>query len=130
MKKRTRFGLLSCEGQILFINFTPDMELNNQDIKELNDIAVHDFKLEKYAMVVDIRGNAYTTPESRKFSADNPYVKNHIAYGIVVSSIAEKLRVNFFIDFNRPKVPTRMFTDMDECIQWLNEKITESLSNP
>jgi hypothetical protein len=48
----------------------------------------------------------------------NPYSN---AEAIVIYSISQKLLGNFYLSFNRPKKPTKVFTKMEEALQWLEQ---------
>lgn len=46
----------------------------------------------------------------------NPYSN---AEAILIYSISQKLLGNFYLRFNKPKKPTKIFTKMEEALSWL-----------
>ncbi|MDF2438503.1 MAG: hypothetical protein K0Q95_2879 [Bacteroidota bacterium] len=51
-----------------------------------------------------------STPEANKYT---------IASAFVVKSIAQKLLGNAYVTFNKPVTPTRIFTDEQDALRWL-----------
>jgi hypothetical protein len=62
------------------------------------------------------------SPEARELAANKELSKNRTSLAFVTDSLAHKLVVNFFIKFNRPSTPTKLFTDEEEAIRWLKGK--------
>lgn len=60
------------------------------------------------------------TKEGRDFMASDEAVKFTIAEAFVIQSLAQRILGNFFLKFNRPKVPTKIFTDKQKAELWLN----------
>jgi hypothetical protein len=46
-------------------------------------------------------------------------LKQTLARAVVVNSDLNKLVANFFTRLSKPKVPTRLFTDIDSAYEWL-----------
>lgn len=59
------------------------------------------------------------TKEAREFGASNEGLKHSIAEAYVLSSLAHKILANFYIKFNKPKVPTQFFKTKEEATIWL-----------
>ena len=61
--------------------------------------------------------------EARAYLSSDEGVKGLKAGALVVSSAFSKHMANFFlkITVNKQKIPTRLFTDRQEAIDWLNE---------
>lgn len=74
----------------------------------------------KFSVILDTR-NKYSsiTNEARHFFATDPNIlplRRKIA--IVVNNMPTKLLANFFIQFNKPQTPTKLFTDYEKAIEW------------
>jgi hypothetical protein len=70
-----------------------------------------------------IKVDKYTLPsaEARKFIAQadsNPYAK---AEAYVISDLPQKIVGNFFLKFDKPARPTKMFTKEEEAMEWLKQ---------
>jgi hypothetical protein len=73
-----------------------------------------------YPCFFDITQVKQTTKEARDYLAveGNALIS---ASAILVSSPMLKMMANFFIMVNKPKNPTRMFTDKEEALAWLGQ---------
>ncbi|WP_439882015.1 DUF7793 family protein [Pontibacter sp. MBLB2868] len=96
-------------------------EIENMDL-DMAKACVKDRKEftnnKSYPCLVDVVMLKNSTKEARDYFADegNEGIK---ANAILVSSSAVKMMTNFYIMVNKPKNPTRMFTDKDSALEWL-----------
>ena len=83
------------------------------------------FKNEAYPCLFDITEVRQTTKEARDYMADkgNDLV---IASAMIVTNPMLKMMANFYVMVNRPKNPTRLFTDRESALEWLNQFKTMS----
>ena len=99
--------------------------------KQLDKVDVEDAKLivedrldyasgATYPYLFDIREVKNFDKGARDYMADkgNDLVS---ASAILVDSFVMKTIANFFITVNRPKKPTRLFTDYRKALEWLDE---------
>lgn len=58
-------------------------------------------------------------PEVRDWAAESS--GNHYTFvdAIVISNFAQKIIANFYIKFNKPKMPTKIFTSTDKAYEWI-----------
>lgn len=78
-------------------------------------------------------GTFYNVYQFESFADANPEVRtwasnetgNHytIVDAIVISSFAQKILADFYMKFNRPVKPTRIFTNLKSAVSWVNECI-------
>lgn len=57
--------------------------------------------------------------DSSDFSASEEGQRYTIADALVVKSLSQKILANFYLKFNKPAKPTRIFTNEEEAITWL-----------
>ncbi len=57
--------------------------------------------------------------QTREFMATEESLKYSKAEAFLITSLAQKILINFYIKFNKPLVPTRVFTDKEAAIEWL-----------
>lgn len=74
-----------------------------------------------YLVLSDGRVNVRVSPEARAFSASEEASRNRIAEAILINSVAARLTANFYIRFNKPSTPTRIFTDEQKALEWLRK---------
>lgn len=121
MEKRitVRAGeIIYTENKIIKFTLKEDVEIEVEDIKEIIrvlDIAI----LQKpYCILIDARCSGNATREARAYASKHSTKKNE-AEAILINSIPMRLLVNSYIQFNKPSVPTRMFTSEEKAIKWL-----------
>ncbi|PSR53138.1 hypothetical protein AHMF7605_06140 [Adhaeribacter arboris] len=96
------------------------------DIMDINvaEATVRDrlqfFENTAYPCLFDITQVKETTKDARDFMANegNNLV---LASAMVVNSPMLKMMANFYIMVNKPKNPTRLFTDRESALEWLEQ---------
>jgi len=75
-------------------------------------------KNDKYLILVDGRVNLSISKEARAFAAQH---KNDgsTASAFIITSTANKLIGNFYINVNKPNIPTKIFSSEEKAIEWL-----------
>lgn len=73
-----------------------------------------------YPSLFDITKVKQSTKGARDYMA-NEGNAGVAASAILVSSPMVKMAANFYIKVNKPKNPTRMFTDRNEAVEWLKQ---------
>lgn len=58
-------------------------------------------------------------PEVRTWASAPSGNKNTIADALLISSLPHKLMANFYMKFNKPVKPTKIFNSRDKAVQWL-----------
>ena len=73
----------------------------------------------KTPVLADSRYALEHTKESRDFYSSKEVSEKITAMAVLVDSIAMKLIVNFFINFNKPHFPTKLFNKKSTAEKWL-----------
>ncbi|HLP55785.1 MAG TPA: hypothetical protein VK151_12175 [Fluviicola sp.] len=85
-----------------------------------NSVAVNSFFVdEKYPLLIDSRGIQSISREARSFFTTNGRETNTIAFAILIDSAVSKVVGNFFLGINKPAVPTRLFLNEKDALNWL-----------
>lgn len=58
-------------------------------------------------------------PEVRDWAADTSGNNYTYCDALVISNLAQKIIANFYIKFNKPKMPTKVFTSTDKALEWI-----------
>ena len=74
---------------------------------------------EKTRVLVDMRAIKGVSRDAREYYANERTASIQRATALVIESPVSRVIANFFMGLNRPLTPTRMFTDVDEAIEWL-----------
>ena len=91
-------------------------------VKDIMDIAKTLYEIgkgPKFLIYAILENFLFVGKETRALAAKEITGKYIVAEAIVVNSTALKLLVNFYIAFNKPKRPTRMFDSEDKAVAWL-----------
>ncbi len=70
-------------------------------------------------VLVDLRGIRSQSREAREFFASDEVTRSTRAVALLVASPVSKVIGNFFIRLREQPVPTRLFGDEREAIDWL-----------
>ena len=73
-------------------------------------------------LLVDMSQVKSISREARAFYASEGS-RYAIAVALVVGSPLSRMLGNFFLGFNRPTVPTRLFSSTDEAASWLRQQL-------
>jgi len=104
---------------IVQVNFNDKLEI---DINEARDIlnAQKELSKGKKVLVLNVAGKQTTaTSAARDFAASDEATKYTLAEAYVVNNLAQKLVGNFYVNFHKPKAPTKIFTNETDAVNWL-----------
>ena len=129
MKKTldTSVALLTFEDDVLFVKMKEGVNLGQVEMEELLKQAVEFTAPDKYFAVIDTTAPYDSTVEARNFYAESDYCKCRYADAFIVNSLPMRLLVNFFISFNKPKIPSKMFNNEESALIWVNSLKKELL---
>ena len=129
MKKTldTSVALLTFENDVLFVKMKEGVNLGQVEMEELLKQAVEFTAPNKYFAVIDTTAPYDSTVEARNFYAESDYCKYRYADAFIVNSLPMRLLVNFFISFNKPKIPSKMFNNQESALIWVNSLKKELL---
>lgn len=85
-------------------------------IKQVNE---HLFGARRYAVLVTTSNFNAISEKARELSASAEFVRNTKGKALLVHNSATKLVGNFYLNFNKPVMPTKLFTDRAKAIAWL-----------
>ena len=118
-EKDTNYVTMKIEDDIFYMYYKPiellDINIAKKIVKDR--LAFKDGI--SYPSLFDIRKVKGSTKEARDYMANegNELV---LASAMMVSSPVLRMMANFYIMVNKPKNPTRMFTDEESAHEWLS----------
>ena len=87
-----------------------------------NSVVVNSFYVDaKFPLLIDARGIKSMTREARTFFTTNGRKTNTLAFAIIIDSSVSKAVGNFFLGISKPIVPTKLFLDETNALEWLNK---------
>jgi hypothetical protein len=109
------------KGNIVKMQFKPEIVASIENIKQNHEVAQKITKGKKHFVLLDVRGFATGSDKARSFCASKNPIHYRIAVAALVNSLAERLRCMAYIKINKPIVPTCVFSNESEAIDWLKE---------
>jgi hypothetical protein len=123
----TSVAFLSFEDDILLVKMKEGINLDQAEMEQLLKQAVEFTSPNKYFAIIDTTALYDSTPESRSFYAESDYSNYRYADAFIVNSLPMRLLVNFFITFNKPKIPSKMFNNEESALNWIQSLKKEML---
>ena len=108
---------------IVKISVRNDVYLEEEDVREINKAKSCLIKHNYYRVLHVCGVNSNMSREARDIWANEDSSKNRLAKAIIINSLAQKMLGNFFIHFNKPQGPIKLFQTESEALAWLNEFI-------
>lgn len=119
---QTKVAIISYNSieRIVYMKILDGAEIELENAIQNQDAVKQLTNNEKHLLVVDARGiDVYVSKDARTFSANRKAGDPCIAKAFIVNSTANRLIGNFYINFNKPNIPTKIFSSEEKAIEWL-----------
>ena len=117
----TPVAKLSFQEDVLTVLLKENSELEPNEFNDLLDQAMEFVEYKKHYVIIDTRLIYNASSETRKLYAESPHKVYRYADAFIVNSLAMRLLVNFYITFQRPEIPARMFNNEKAAMIWIKE---------
>lgn len=77
--------------------------------------------LESFPLIVDTTQIGTISKEARKHFSMNNRTTRVNALALLIDSRTSMVIGNFFIEFNKPKVPTKLFVNEEKALKWISK---------
>ena len=105
------------------VNFGDNLTLDAKSAAGIVN-AIGELTEGKKALILNIAGKQTSAnPDARQFSASAEGNRFTIADAFVVNGLAQKLIANFYINFHKPIVTTKIFNDVNLATEWLKNQL-------
>jgi hypothetical protein len=119
---RTRVGRYWLEEGIVCTSFLPGAFVTIDDSREGTE-AIRRLSggrpARRMSLLDGLKG---ATPEARAWGERAPFTELVTAHAMVVSSPVTRVLASFFLAFNRPPIPTKIFADREDAKAWLTTR--------
>jgi hypothetical protein len=105
---------------LMQLDVNPGVQATLSQIKEAIEAIGKAGGGKSYPLLVLAGKDASVDTESMEFMSKENADPYSIAEAYLVSSISQKLLGNFYLSFNKPFKPTRIFTSLPEAVKWLH----------
>lgn len=118
--KEKNFIKVWIEDDIAYINLYTDT-LTLFEVEEGIKRRCEVTKSNSYPMFVDIRPIKSVSREARERLSQKDAGKGCIAVALLVNSKIQEVLYNFFAAINKPPSPTKLFTNKEKALKWLEQ---------
>ena len=108
--------------QIFFIEMLPGVEVTLENAKKDVGVSRKIVGDDKYCVCIDLADIKSIDREAREYFRkrnSQEHSTNGQAIAIIVHSLLGRVIANFFIGFNKPEIPLKLFTKKEEAVEWL-----------
>ncbi len=120
-KIETSTATFYVENDILFMRAKEDADFTLEASIEGIEVRKKLQQNKKMLVLIDTRNVFQVSKEAREYGASKEVSDLSTAMAILAgTSLATTLIGNFFINFNKPFSPTKMFKKEENAIKWLN----------
>lgn len=99
--------------------------LTSHVTKEFAEIIItdklHFLNSKTYPTIIDATQVKNFDSDARKLMGTKRGIEGVSKCAIITKSKTQNVMVNFFMKINKPSVPTKMFHDYDNALEWLKE---------
>lgn len=100
-------------------------EITYEDVLEQRK-TIQGLTIGKPHVVLAIAGKrTIATKEARDYAASN-IPEGRLAEAILIKSLSVRLMGQFYLNFNKPAIPTKMFEHESEALAWLEEYLVNA----
>jgi hypothetical protein len=119
----SKFNITVVADRIFKLKPVPGAEITVGDVKNMREIHLRLSGGQPFAILLDATGEFEIGEEARKLIASGEYSEKRISAAFVTPGLVNRLVGNFFIQFNKPASPTRLFSDEASALAWLKEQM-------
>ena len=110
------------QDKIIEVRFKENAAVELEDAKEIVTAIGEAVRGEKHGLMINAEKMSFINREARSYFGAQKG-KAAVANAIVVKNSLQKSFANMYLKFASPALPTRMFTDKEEGMKWLEEKM-------
>lgn len=105
---------------VIEVNFNGNnIDLTLADMMELREAVKKLGDGDKIPILVRPAEFCGITPDARKYSATRDSGKYTLASAVMVKTLASRILLNFYLNINKPIIPTKGFLSEKEAYDWL-----------
>jgi len=107
------------EDQIAHLNLKQGELVEIDELKTIFEEIAKQAGEKKFRLLVTAGNSASLSPEAREYASSAESSDVIVADAVVVQNYSHEMTANFFIRFNKPNRPTRLFKNREAACEWL-----------
>jgi hypothetical protein len=123
-KSETDFAVVSLEeDRIIRVMFKKKSEITEESFRKLFDVFQSMIEGVPYAYLYYAEdGSVTVTDDGRRFAKDEEFSFPKICNAVIVTNLAHKLIANFYLKFNKPNYPFKVFSKKEDALKWCRQQ--------
>jgi hypothetical protein len=113
--------LILRNDQIVQFHLEDNFYFTLKESLEINEALIKITKSVPHKIIVIAGDLSLNDSDSRNFSSTKKASDPILAMALVTKSLPQKLIANFVVSFQKPLVPTRTFSKLEDAEKWLSE---------
>lgn len=101
-------------------------EIEVEDMREVKKHNLIATQGKKYAVLIVTSDFVGVSKAARELLAGGEIATNTVAYAFLIKNFAQRIVGNYYLRVNKPKTPTKLFTDRLKAIKWLGQELSKS----
>ncbi len=127
---REKIDLGNCEldidhSDIIELYIKPSETVETEKVREIFETIHRDFPSAR-GLLVSAGDKATLSPEARELVSSKDITDIIVADAIVTKFYYHQMSSNFFVRYNKPSRPTKIFKTDEEARVWLREQIAQA----
>ncbi|MBK6523332.1 MAG: hypothetical protein IPG08_14005 [Sphingobacteriaceae bacterium] len=114
------------EPGIILNTFKEGIMLETEDLLATKSANLKLANGKRYGVILSFGYLANITKETRDLAASEKFKQNTVVLAILTHSTGQRLMGNFYLNFNKPISPTKLFNNLDKAKEWMQEMLKES----
>lgn len=107
------------EDQIAHLHIKKGEIVEMDELKAIFEVITKESNGKLFRLLVTADDNASLSPEAREYASSAGSSDVIVADAVVVQNYSHEMTANFFIRFNKPNRPTKLFKERKEAYEWL-----------
>jgi hypothetical protein len=124
---QNQFAEYWTEDGVLFFVYKPGTNMDLAAARQVVNDRVEVQKGESYPVFCDMRGVRDSNKAARDYLAKEGSALVR-AVAVLIDSPVTKVMLNFYLTISRPLVPTKMFTDKNQALEYLKHLTVQAPS--
>ncbi|NOQ72588.1 MAG: hypothetical protein GQ574_11330 [Crocinitomix sp.] len=110
------------DENLIHLMYPPDIDFGLKQAKRVDKVIIEQLGSENYSLIVDLTDSfGSMTKEAQKFFAqDAPSIPQITASAIIVNNLPIRILAKFYLNFFKPRYPTKIFPSLEPAKIWLN----------
>ncbi len=106
---------------ILYAEYAQDLKVTLEIAKECIAMRLRFTEDRFYPCLANVSGIVSTSKEAREYFASEEALRGFKALAILTHSTISKIIGNFYINFDKPGVPSKIFNSEKTALKWLKQ---------